>query len=131
MNTAQNILKDLIAELRNVTKTETIVGAPFSSGEYTFVPISRVALGVGAGGGSGETDKKVATVEGGYGGGGVRVVPVALVAVRGGEFNIHLLGRGAAVTHTMERVPAVMVKGFEKLLETWASRKEKREKETS
>jgi uncharacterized spore protein YtfJ len=129
--TAQNILKDLIAELRNVAKTETIVGAPFSAGEYTLVPISRVALGVGAGGGSGETDKKASTGEGGGGGGGVRVVPVALVAVRGGELNIHLLGRGAAVTHTMEKVPEILEKGFEKLLETWASRKEKREKDAA
>ncbi len=131
MNTAQNILKDLIGELRNVARTETIVGAPFSAGEYTLVPISRVALGVGAGGGSGETDKKVAAGEGGGGGGGVRVVPVALVAVRGGELHIHLLGRGAAVSHTIEKVPEVLEKGFEKVLETWGARKEKREKEAS
>jgi uncharacterized spore protein YtfJ len=127
MNTAQNILKDLIGELRNVAKTETIIGAPFSAGEYTLVPISRVALGVGAGGGSGETDKKVSTGEGGGGGGGVRVTPVALVAVRGGELTIHLLGRGAAMTHTMERVPEVLERGLEKLLETWSARKEKKE----
>jgi len=127
MNTAQNILKDLIGELRNVAKTETIIGAPFSAGEYTLVPISRVALGVGAGGGSGETDRKVSTGEGGGGGGGVRVTPVALVAVRGGELNIHLLGRGAAMTHTMERVPEVLERGLEKLLETWSTRKEKKE----
>ena len=127
MNTAQNILKDLIAELRNVAKTETIIGTPFTAGEYTLVPISRVALGVGAGGGSGESDKKVSAGEGGGGGGGVRVVPVALVAVRGGEMNIHMLGRGAAFTHTMERFPEMMEKGFEKLMETWAARKDKGE----
>jgi hypothetical protein len=40
---------------------------------------------------------------------------------------IHLLGRGAAVSHTIEKVPEVMEKGFEKLLESWASRKGKRE----
>jgi uncharacterized spore protein YtfJ len=123
MNTAQNILKDLIGELRNVAKTETIIGAPFSAGEYTLVPISRVSLGVGAGGGSSETDKKISAGEGGGGGGGVRVVPVALVAVRGGELNIHLLGRGAAVSHTMERMPDLFEKGFEKLLEAWSARK--------
>ena len=127
MNTAQNILKELIGELRNVAKTETIIGAPFSAGEFTLVPISRVSLGVGAGGGSGETDKKVSTGEGGGGGGGVRVVPVALVAVRNGELTIHLLGRGAAVSHTIEKVPEILEKGFEKLLETWGSRKEKKE----
>jgi uncharacterized spore protein YtfJ len=129
MTTAQNILKDLIGELRNVAKTETIIGAPFSAGEYTLVPISRVSLGVGAGGGSG-ADKNVSTGEGGGGGGGVRVVPVALVAVRGGELNIHLLGRGAAVSHTIERMPEFLEKGFEKLLEAWSARKKEPPKGT-
>jgi len=131
MNTAQNILKELIGDLREVTKTETIIGTPFSVGEYTIVPISRVAIGVGAGGGSSESGRKTPLGEGGGGGGGVRVVPVALVAVRGGELNIHLLGRGAAVSHTMERMPEVFEKGFEKLLETWSLRKEKKEAEGS
>jgi hypothetical protein len=52
---------------------------------------------------------------------------VALVAVRGGDLTVHLLGRGAAVSHTIEKVPDVLEKGFEKLLESWASRKAKAE----
>ena len=69
MNTAQNILKDLVGELKSIAKTETIVGAPVSAGEYTIIPISRVALGVGAGGGGGDA---IAGGEGGAGGDAVR-----------------------------------------------------------
>ncbi len=124
MNTAQNILKDLIGELKTVAKTETIMGAPITAGEFVIIPISRVMLGVGAGGGAGETEKKASTGEGGGGGGGVRVIPVALVAVRGGELSIHMLGRGAGIGHTVQKVPDFL----ENLLDRWVARKEKQEK---
>ena len=128
MGTAQEILKDLIEELKTLANTETIVGSPFTAGEFTVVPISRVSLGVGAGGGSGGAEKKAATGEGGGGGGGIRVRPVALLAVRGGELNVHMLGRGATVAHTFEKMPDLVEKGLGKLFESWKARKEKKEK---
>jgi uncharacterized spore protein YtfJ len=127
MSTAQNILKDLVGELKELAKTETIVGSPLSVGEFTILPISRVVLGVGAGGGSGETEKKTAIGEGGGGGGGIRVIPVALVAVRGGELNVHMLGRGASLGHTVRKMPDLL----ENLFDRWEARKEKEKKEES
>ena len=124
MPMAQDILKSLIGELKTLAKTETIVGSPFSAGEFTLIPISRVSLGVGAGGGTGGVDKKGASGEGGGGGGGIRIQPVALVAVRGAELHVHTLGRGAAFTHTVERMPELVQKSLEKLFEAWAARKE-------
>ena len=123
MNPAQNILKDLIGELKTLAKTETIVGNPISAGEFTLVPISRVSLGVGAGGGAGEMEKKAQTGEGGGGGGGIRISPVAVIAMRGGELNIHLLGPGAAIGHTVEKIPETLGKSLERLLDTWLSKK--------
>jgi uncharacterized spore protein YtfJ len=121
MNPAQNILKDLIGELKGIAKTETVVGTPVAAGEFTIIPISRVSLGVGAGGGAGETDKKLSTGEGGGGGGGIRVVPVALVAVRGGELHVHMLGRTGPLVHTIEKMPDMLEKAFDR----WQARKEK------
>jgi uncharacterized spore protein YtfJ len=124
MPMAQDILKGLIGELKTLAKTETIVGSPFSAGEFTMIPISRVSLGVAAGGGTGGDERKGATGEGGGGGGGIRVQPVALVAVRGAELHVHMLGRGAAFTHTVEKMPELVQKSLEKLFEAWAARKE-------
>jgi uncharacterized spore protein YtfJ len=107
-----------------LAKTETIVGSPFSAGEFTLIPISRVSLGVGAGGGTGGDGRKGAAGEGGVGGGGIRIQPVAVVAVRGAELHVHTLGRGAAFTHTVERMPELVQKSLEKLFEAWAARKE-------
>jgi len=124
MPMAQDILKDLIGELKTLAKTETIVGSPFSAGDFTVIPISRVSLGVGAGGGTGGHQTKGATGEGGGGGGGIRIQPVALVAVRGAELHVHTLGRGAAFTHTVEKMPELVEKSLEKLFEAWAARKQ-------
>lgn len=127
MNTAQNILKDLVGELKSLANTGTVVGAPVTAGEFTLIPISRVSLGVGAGGGAGETEKKSSTGEGGGGGGGIRVIPVALVSVHGGELSVHMLGRGASIGHTVQKMPDF----FEGLLDRWEARKEKGKKEDS
>ena len=124
MSVPQEILKSLIGELKSIAKTETIVGAPFSMGEFTIIPISRVSLGVGAGGGTGGAQQQGATGEGG-GGGGIRISPVALVAARGAELSVHMLGRGAAFTNTLEKMPDLVEKGFEKLFDSWKNRKEK------
>ena len=124
MPLAQDILKGLIEELKTLAKSETIVGSPFSAGEFTLIPISRVSLGVGGGGGTGGDERKGAAGEGGGGGGGIRIQPVALVAVRGAELHVHTLGRGAAFTHTVERMPELVQKSLEKLFEAWAARKE-------
>lgn len=132
MNPAQDILKGLIGELKDIVKTETIVGAPITMGEYVIVPISRVSLGVGAGGGTGEAEaKKGCTGEGGGGGGGIRMNPVALVAVRGGELTVHRLGAGGSLGRTVERMPDVLETTLEKAFDMWQARKTKEEKQGS
>jgi hypothetical protein len=50
---------------------------------------------------------------------------VALVAVRGTELNVHVLGRGAAFTHTVEKMPDLLGRSLDKLFEAWAARKDK------
>jgi uncharacterized spore protein YtfJ len=123
MSVPQEILKSLVGGLKSLAKTETIVGAPFAAGEFTVIPISRVSLGIGAGGGTG--GQKGATGEGGGGGGGIRIQPVALVSARGAELNVHMLGRGAAFTNTFEKMPDLVEKSLEKLFDSWSARKER------
>jgi len=132
VNPAQDILKSLIGELKDLAKTETIVGEPLTMGEYVIVPISRVSLGVGAGGGVGESDgkevKRGGSGEGGGGGGGIRLTPVALVAVHGTELSVHRLGAGGSLGRTVERMPDVLESTLEKAFDMWQSRKSKEEK---
>lgn len=135
MNPAEEILKGLIGELKDLAKTETIVGAPITMGEYVIVPISRVSLGVGAGGGIGESDGKNVnrggSGQGGGGGGGIRVNPVALVAVHGSELAVHRLGAGGSLGRTVERVPDLLEATLEKAFDMWQARKGKEERQGS
>src|SRR5205823_13124481 len=94
VNPAQSILKDLVGELKTLARTETVVGAPMTAGEFTIIPVSRVSLGLGAGGGTGEPEWKVTTLDGRGGRGGIRINPVAMVAIHGNELRAHMLWRG-------------------------------------
>ena len=47
----ESLIKTLLDEFRSIAKTETIIGKEFQAGEFTLIPISRVTLGIGAGGG--------------------------------------------------------------------------------
>lgn len=127
MNLAQDILKGLIGDLKDLAKTETIVGSPITVGEYTIIPVSRVSLGVGAGGGAGEAASRKGTGEGGGGGGGVRMAPVALVAIRGGELTVHRLGASGSVARTVERMPDLLESTLSKAFDIWQAQKAKKE----
>ena len=58
-------------------------------------------------------------------------VVIALVAIHGNELRVHMLGRGATLGQTVEKMPDVIQKGLEKLFETWQGRKGKPETEGS
>lgn len=132
MNPAQDILKSLVGELKNLAKNETIVGEPITIGEYVILPISRISMGVGAGGGTGEAEaQKGCTGEGGGGGGGIRMNPVALVVVHGAELFVHRLGAGGSLGRSVERMPDLLESSLEKVFGIWQARKAKEEKEGS
>ena len=77
-NNVVDILRSVVGELREIAKSETVVGEPISVGNRTVIPIVTISVGFGAGGGQGE-DKKAMTGFGGGGGGGARIEPSAFI----------------------------------------------------
>ncbi len=77
-NNVAEILKSVVGELKEISKSETIVGDPITVGERTVIPIVRISVGFGAGGGQGENSKSE-TGFGGGGGGGVKIEPSAFI----------------------------------------------------
>lgn len=77
-NNVSEILKAVVGELKEISKSETIVGDPITVGDRTVIPIVRISVGFGAGGGQGENDKSQ-TGFGGGGGGGVKIEPSAFI----------------------------------------------------
>ncbi len=78
------VIKAAMDQIQFIAKTETVVGEPITSGPVTLIPISRVSVGFAAGGGS---DKKA---DAGAGtGGGINVVPVAMISIVDGKVQVH------------------------------------------
>jgi uncharacterized spore protein YtfJ len=106
--TAAEIIGKLMEELRTVAKTETILGQEIKVGEFSLIPVSRISLGFGAGGGKGSEPKKAG--EGGGGGGGVVVTPIAFIVIKGGEISFHALKSGGTLSALFEKLPDVAEK---------------------
>ena len=77
-NNVVDILKGVVGELREISKSETIIGEPITVGDRTVIPVVKISVGFGAGGGQGESDK-AGTGFGGGGGGGARIEPAAFI----------------------------------------------------
>jgi len=109
MMEATDLIKTLLEGFKTVAKTETIVGEGIKVGEYTVLPISKIALGVGAGAGTEQI--KSTGGSGGAGGGGICVDPIAFLVVKEGEISILNLRRIPAMMESFfGRIPDLMEK---------------------
>ncbi len=89
----QTILKDVLAELRQMVKTETVVGKPIQAGDSVVVPVSKVSVGFGGGGGE-RAEKNQKGANGGTGlGGGATIEPVAFIVITNGKAQLLSLTR--------------------------------------
>lgn len=78
----EELAKTVLDELREMVKTETVIGDPIQVKDTTIIPVSKVSLGFAAGGGEGDQggNKK----GGGTGtGGGASVEPIGFIVIKG------------------------------------------------
>ena len=73
----ETIAEAILEKLKEISKTETVVGKPIEVGETTLVPISKVSLGFGMGSNDGKKEMAGS-------GGGVSVEPIAFLVVKDG-----------------------------------------------
>lgn len=81
MTNNQNIadtIREALSEVRSMADSQTIIGEPITVGETTLIPVSKVSIGVGLGGG---TYGKETPNNAGAGGTGLTVSPVAFLVV--------------------------------------------------
>jgi len=103
----EELVKTVLSELREISKTETVVGRPLKVGEMTILPVSRISVGFGAGGG--KRDGKDGKGEGT--GGGVSVEPVAFIVVRGEKVDLITLKKEeVGWGKVIDLVPQIMEK---------------------
>ncbi|MBI1926430.1 sporulation protein [Candidatus Poribacteria bacterium] len=98
----QDMLKDVLAELKALASTETVIGQPIQIDGKTVVPVIRVRVGFGGGGGSGQEPGKGNQGLGGGFGAGVTVEPIAFITSTGDDISVvGVKGKGSP---TMEKL---------------------------
>ena len=119
-NNVVDILKGVVGELREMAKSETVIGDPVTVGDKTVIPVVKISFGFGAGGGEGTQDKTSGF--GGGGGGGARIEPAAFIILD--KDGAHLLPAGKGKWDTIiDAIPGI-AKKLGKLKDKFKSSKE-------
>lgn len=128
-NNVVDILKGVVGELREIAKSETIIGESVTIGDTTVIPVVKISVGFGAGGGQGEDDKARSGFGGG-GGGGAKIEPAAFIIISPDGVQILPAGKGKWDT-IIDAIPGI-TKKLGKMADKFKSDgKDKKETETS
>jgi uncharacterized spore protein YtfJ len=106
-NNVVDILKGVVGELKEVARSETIIGEPVTVGDKTVIPIVKISFGFGAGGGQGDDQKRSGF--GGGGGGGARIEPAAFIILDKDDVKLLPAGKGKWDT-IIDAIPGIAKK---------------------
>lgn len=107
------LITALLSGMKEISVSETVVGAPIRSGGSTIIPVNKVTLGFGTGaaGTRPAPAARASGLESTAVGGGLTVDPQAFIVVNG-EGQAQLLSlkdsRGATVLRAFELLPSVL-----------------------
>ena len=110
--TLPNMLDNTIAKMREMVDVNSVIGNPITTPDgVTIIPVSKVSVGFG-GGGSDFASKNTENPFGGGVGGGVNVVPVAFIIIKGDSVRMLPVAAPASTTadRLVEMVPDVLDK---------------------
>ena len=103
-----DLMDTTMDKIRDMVDSNTIIGEPITTPDgVTLIPVSRVSLGFGSGGGTyGQTSERF----GGGGGAGVKIDPVAFLVIKDGLTRVMPVAIPAAATvdRVLDLVPEVL-----------------------
>jgi uncharacterized spore protein YtfJ len=106
-NKVSEILKEIVGELKNIATSQTVIGEPITVGQKTVIPVVKISIGFGAGGGQGE--KGGQSGFGAGGGGAAKIEPSAFIIMD--ETKISLLSaKPGKLDALVEAVPGLFGK---------------------
>lgn len=120
----KELLEQVTEHLKAETKTDTVVGEPFTLGQFSCVPVIRFGMGYGTGGGGGEDDKGDHG-EGGGAGAGMGIQPMGFLVTKGDEISFISTEKNKGLSQVFEKVPELL----EKWMETRGKKEPKGKKE--
>jgi uncharacterized spore protein YtfJ len=105
----ENLLQRLTEFIQKEAKTETVIGEPFTLGDFTCVPVVRIGVGFGSGGGTGDAPK-TGKGEGGGAGAGLGIDPIGFLVTRGDQISFINTHQSKGLSAIFEKVPELMEK---------------------
>lgn len=108
-NNVTDILQAVVGELKDMARSETVIGEPVMAGDKTLVPVVTISVGFGAGGGQGDSGNANAGFGGG-GGAGLRIEPTAFIVLERDGVSLLPAKRGSwenlvnAIPNAMEKI---------------------------
>ena len=106
-NNVSEILKNIVGELKEMARSQTILGDPITIGSKTVIPLVKVTVGFGAGGGQRAKDNSENF--GGGGGGGAQIEPAAFIIIDGDKVSL-LSSKAGKLESLIDAVPALLGK---------------------
>jgi len=107
-NKVSEILESIVGELKDISKSQTVIGDPIKVGDKAVIPVVKISVGFGAGGGQGEATDKGGGFGGG-GGGGARIEPSAFIIIDGDKVSM-LSAKPGKLDALIEAVPGLFGK---------------------
>ena len=107
-NQLTELIGTIMGELKEISRTEAIIGEPVRLGEKLIVPVTKLALGVAGGGGEGKAPEKGSSF-GGAGGGGAKVEPVGFIVIQEDDVSF-LPTKPGKFEGLIDAIPAVINK---------------------
>ncbi|MCD4785866.1 MAG: sporulation protein [Candidatus Eremiobacteraeota bacterium] len=106
----ENVASVITSTLKDMVKTDTVVGKHIQIGDVTVIPVIKVSMGFGIGGG-GAKEQESKDMEGGGGGGvGMSVEPVAFLVVSGNEVHLMNVGKKTSIEAIFDSMPDLVSK---------------------
>ncbi|MCX6829570.1 MAG: spore germination protein GerW family protein [candidate division Zixibacteria bacterium] len=124
-NNVSEILQNIVGELRQMARSQSVVGEPITLGNKIIVPLVKISVGFGAGGAQSEKQPE-GTNFGGGGGGGAKIEPAAFIIIDGDKVSL-MAAKPGKYDSLIEAVPALVGK----LIDMRSSAKEKKEEEST
>jgi uncharacterized spore protein YtfJ len=119
------MLDKVTSFIKDEANTKTVIGEPFTLGEFSCIPVIRVGLGFGTGGGEGEEggsgNKKGGHGGGGGAGAGMGIEPIGFLASRGDQISFIPSKQNSGLSAAFEKVPDLISKYMDMKKEEEAS----------
>ena len=109
----EELLSKITDFMKSEAKTQTVIGEVFELGAFKCVPVIKVGMGFGSGGGEGVEPKK-GTGQGGGAAGGVGIEPIGFLVSREDQISFIKAGNTQGLAAAFEKIPEIISSFAEK-----------------